>query len=66
MPLFRSFTLTRKSHRSIEDAVGNAFLQLLAETNGQGQDQRFVLQSPFFAGPRARPCTNNMDANKQQ
>lgn len=51
MPLFRPFTLTRKSHRSIEDAVGNAFLQLLAETNGQGQDQRFVLQSPLFAGP---------------
>ncbi|KAK7709830.1 hypothetical protein SLS64_006072 [Diaporthe eres] len=25
---------------SIEDAVGNAFLQLLAETNSQGQDQR--------------------------
>ncbi|KAG6355679.1 hypothetical protein INS49_003643 [Diaporthe citri] len=36
---------------SIEDAVGNAFLQLLAETDSQAQDQRFVLQSPFFAGP---------------
>lgn len=51
MPLLRSLTLTRKSHRSIEDAVGNAFLQLLAETNGQGQDQRCVLQSPFLGPP---------------
>lgn len=49
MPFFRSLMLTRHSHRSIENAVGNAFLQLLAETDGRGQDQRFVLESPFFA-----------------
>ncbi|KAL2282182.1 hypothetical protein FJTKL_11011 [Diaporthe vaccinii] len=30
----------RPKSLSIEDAVGNAFLQLLAETNSQGQDQR--------------------------
>lgn len=59
MTLFRSLMLTRTPYRSIEDAVGNAFLQLLAETNGQGQDQRFVLQSPFLAGspgPFFYPC----------
>ena len=48
MTLFRSLVLTRGLNRSIEDAVGNAFLQLLAETDGQGRDQVYVAEPPFF------------------
>lgn len=70
MPLLRCLLLTRDLGRSIENAVGNAFLQLLAETEGRGEDQRFVLESlpsltPPFSGfltwvfsARARPCIN--------
>lgn len=49
MPLFRPLHVDPGlKHRSIEDAVGSAFLQLLAGPIGEVQDQRYVLVSPFF------------------
>lgn len=57
MPLSRSLHVDPGlENRSIEDAVGNAFLRLLAETDGRGQDQRFVPESPFFRALGPSPC----------
>lgn len=69
---------TRDSHRCIDNVVGNAFLQLLAETDGRDQDQRFVLESPFshptlsrlsdlgLLFPGTKPALMYVDANNKQ
>lgn len=48
MTFSRSVLLTGYSHRSIEDAVGNAFMNILTEAESQGDIMVYVLKHPFF------------------